>query len=318
MSIPLQKLPYLAQKEVLSTMEMKEIFIFATLSKKNERLVKTCLNTKEFQLTIFPDDDYWVIKLKCLRYPGYDPEFDSEECRQNGLFLGKTVNEVLEFIVKVFQKLKIHIHNEDNIEKFPIYSRFFKSIGVKIDKVFVDRCKQGELQDILKAFKGVLEVKISSCKLEEGIQFDKTICYHFESIEITTSRYMDIKWRSDLLISLIDCRKVLLLLQIHPRPEAKFLPTEDLEAFLKRWVAGSKMEHFRTQAFDLINFPYIFESLGEVIPVRAANFFDGYRECKHEFKEDQCFLIQQKNNGPKAIVYVKYNSVNLETDFELI
>uniref|UniRef100_A0A1I7TBH3 F-box domain-containing protein n=1 Tax=Caenorhabditis tropicalis TaxID=1561998 RepID=A0A1I7TBH3_9PELO len=149
MSIPLQKLPYLAQKEVLSTMKLKEIFKLASLSKKNARIVKACLNDQRFILTVCSTDDSWHIESESS---DDIHEYSSEKCR--GVFLDKTVYEVLEFIVKVFNKPKICVDFAEDIGKFHNYSRFFESLGLKIDKVSVDRCKQGELQNMKLEIRG--------------------------------------------------------------------------------------------------------------------------------------------------------------------
>uniref|UniRef100_A0A1I7TBH7 F-box domain-containing protein n=1 Tax=Caenorhabditis tropicalis TaxID=1561998 RepID=A0A1I7TBH7_9PELO len=312
MSFDFQNLPYLASKEVLSTMKVDEIFKLASLSKKNASKVKPCLNTQRFKLTIFSTDG-WKIETSCQSFSAYF----SENAREEGVFLDKTVYEVLEFIVYVFNKPIINLRIANDIEVFHNYSRFFESLGVKINKVTFDRCKQGELQNMLKAFKEVPNVKLWSVDLEKGTQFDKTIHYQFDLIEITICEFMDVEWQRDLLFSLIDCKGVVVNKNSHPLG-GQSVPTKDLKAFLELWINGSKMEHICTTAFDLSEFPTIFESLGQVIPVKAANRLNGSHKWKLEFREDQCFMIQQKNNGPKAIVWNEYNTVQLETYFELI
>uniref|UniRef100_A0A1I7TBH9 F-box domain-containing protein n=1 Tax=Caenorhabditis tropicalis TaxID=1561998 RepID=A0A1I7TBH9_9PELO len=269
MPIPLQKLPYLALKEVLSTMKLKEIFKIASLSKENARRVKPCISSQRFLLTIFSSDG-WKIESECSR----NFEYWSEDCSKNGIFLDKTGHEVLEFIVEVFNKPNICLLIKNDMEKFHNYSRFFGTLGLKIGQVTFYRCKQGELQNMLEAFKGVPEIHIYSCILEKKIQFDNNINYYFESIEIRISVNSDLKWRKDLLFSLIDCKKVNINGITH-RSGGKLLPTKDLKAFLERWIEGSKMEQFSTTAFDLSKFSTVFKPLGQVIPVRAVNILIG-------------------------------------------
>uniref|UniRef100_A0A1I7TBH2 F-box domain-containing protein n=1 Tax=Caenorhabditis tropicalis TaxID=1561998 RepID=A0A1I7TBH2_9PELO len=276
MSIPLQKLPYLAQKEVLSTMKLKEIFKLASLSKKNARIVKACLNDQRFILTVCSTDDSWHIESESS---DDIHEYSSEKCR--GVFLDKTVYEVLEFIVKVFNKPKICVDFAEDIGKFHNYSRFFESLGLKIDKVSVDRCKQGELQNMLEAFKEVPDVNIFSCEWEKRIQFNKTISYHLESIDIRISGNIGLKWRRDLLFSLMDSKISKLF-----------------------WNDGSKGQRSSIFGQQFLICPSFLPYLSH---------FDR----KLEIRGRICFMIQQKNNGPKAIVLKEQDSVQLETQFEL-
>uniref|UniRef100_A0A1I7TBH6 F-box domain-containing protein n=1 Tax=Caenorhabditis tropicalis TaxID=1561998 RepID=A0A1I7TBH6_9PELO len=311
MSIDLQKLPYLAQKEVLSTMKLKEIFKLATLSKKNARLVKDCMSSQRFILTIFCTDDDWNIKREHEFYS----EYTSIQCDENGIFLDKTVYEELEFIVDVFNKPKICINVQEDMEKFNNYARFLRTLGVNLFEVKVNRCKQGELQNMLETFKEVPEVHIYSCELEEVIQFDKTIRYQFDFIGLSIDRFADVKWQRDVIFSLIDCKRVLINRNSH-RLLGNLIPVQDLKAFLELWMEGSRMEYFWTTAFDLSNFSTILKSLGQLVPVKAIYHFNGFEKRKQEFNGWQCYMIQQKNNGPKAIVFKFHNSVQLETDFE--
>uniref|UniRef100_A0A1I7T360 FBA_2 domain-containing protein n=1 Tax=Caenorhabditis tropicalis TaxID=1561998 RepID=A0A1I7T360_9PELO len=107
----------------------------------------------------------------------------------------------------------------------------------------------------------------------------------------------------NLSFSLIDCKRVWIYQDFHPFEE-KLLPFLYLKAVLKRWIDGSKMQKFWMIIFNLDAVTIIFKLLGQVFPKAGV--------------QSKRFMIQQKKNGPKAIVFKAYNSICLDMQFELV
>uniref|UniRef100_A0A1I7TBI0 F-box domain-containing protein n=1 Tax=Caenorhabditis tropicalis TaxID=1561998 RepID=A0A1I7TBI0_9PELO len=319
MTFPLQKLPYLAIEEVLSTMDLEEKFILAVFSKKSASLVKNSLYTRRFKLKVEYND--WEIKLDPK--PIEEPEktqFSSEQCRNKGIVLPNTSLEVLEFIVDVFPTTHATLETDNDFNTFQDYMQLFEQNQIKVTKVHF-RCVDREVQRFLDVSKDIAHVNIFIDPLETP-SFDNDHRSQFESIGISFSSRMDSKWQKDLLFWLADCKRVRIE---YPKSyvyeeDSKLLTVNDLNEFLDLWIAGgSKIEHLYMDWFAATDFATIFQSLGQGVPVNAAGWpigKDGW--CSTQFAENQCFLIQQLDNGPRAIVFILYNTVFLETEFELV
>uniref|UniRef100_A0A1I7TBH1 F-box domain-containing protein n=1 Tax=Caenorhabditis tropicalis TaxID=1561998 RepID=A0A1I7TBH1_9PELO len=330
MAFRLQKLPYLAFEEVLREMDIREKFILAASSKKSARSVKLCPRPPKLELNIGYDDEWALIV-----YPSDEKEtiktvYTSSECQKDGECLGKTVFSVLEFIADVFNKPPANLSiDEYGMKRFHKYSRFFKKINVTLKHVHI-YCHPGNIQNRLETLKEVPSVYIY---LEEHTNpptpVNTGIQYHFDTIVIYTNLLENPEWHKDLLLCMIDCKAVSIKPDVYKeeyeedddeeQEEEEVLTIQDLTDILIKWIAGSKMECFTIDGIDVTNFADVFKSLGQVVPVRAAKFenFDGIRKMT-EFEENKCFLIQQKDDGPKAIVVIDDDYVLLETDFELV
>uniref|UniRef100_A0A1I7TBI1 F-box domain-containing protein n=1 Tax=Caenorhabditis tropicalis TaxID=1561998 RepID=A0A1I7TBI1_9PELO len=296
MTIPLQKLPYLAFEEVLSTIGLREKFILAALSKKTANLVKKCVFFQRFRLEI--DFDNWAIALESDSLPETDDtRFSSEEYQ-----IHLTIFKVVEFIVKVFKISRASIQTDVDFEMFNNYMVLFERYGVNASRVEA-QCTEASIQDFLKISKEVPHVSVDLIPLGSP-SFDKNVFYHFEFIRIKFCNPIHLKWHKDLLFSLINCKNVEIeWTDKQLDSESVILYTIDLQDFLKRWISGSKIESLQMRGFDSTKFPAIFDSL------RLS--YSPWRPLR--FDDNDGFMIRQVRNGPKAIVYRSGDTVFLKT-----
>uniref|UniRef100_A0A1I7USY7 F-box domain-containing protein n=1 Tax=Caenorhabditis tropicalis TaxID=1561998 RepID=A0A1I7USY7_9PELO len=311
MSFPLQKLPYLAFKEVLSTMEIREKFLIATSSKKSARLVKNCVSSEKYKLSI----------MYCERWDLEKEEegdkYSSSECE--GVF--ETLHDEIEFIVDVFNKPIIWMYTDDPLDS---YTDFIPTLEVLQLKVFTLRfeCGAPELQNLLEKCKENPQIEVSIDSPSIGV-INRESRYHFDSIHLIFIDKIDWDWYLQLILTLLDC-KFVTIETMHQHggasQELQEKTRQWLIDFLNQWISGSRLEYLEIGEIPLdhTNFRTVFEALGQVVPVKQAKSPKKNGDWDiGDFDADTCFMITQKDSGRKAVVYVVYSEIWNITSFVL-
>uniref|UniRef100_A0A1I7UST9 F-box domain-containing protein n=1 Tax=Caenorhabditis tropicalis TaxID=1561998 RepID=A0A1I7UST9_9PELO len=315
MAFPLQKLPYLAFEEVLSTMDLRERFLIATSSKKSAILVKKCVFSKKYKLTIIIGKKWDIVldhphpsQIKKERY-------SSEECEKEGI--DKTLLETLELIIDVFNKPRIRLLTRDPLETYFTFLPFLEKFEVKVNTLRFD-CKEHELQNWLEKCDKIPNIQ-AIIYPSEVIDFNTEAKYNFE--EVCFYFGDDKEWVShkDLLISLFDCKRVEtgcpFLAKKYASQELEEQSHLGLVEILKRWISGSRMEFLDIWKIpiDKLTFSTIFEALGQVVPVKQATYPKRYGGWKTIYFHDNCFMIEQNETGRKAHVFIIHDEKNYYT-----
>uniref|UniRef100_A0A1I7USW9 F-box domain-containing protein n=1 Tax=Caenorhabditis tropicalis TaxID=1561998 RepID=A0A1I7USW9_9PELO len=320
MAFRLQNLPYLAFKEVLSTIDLREKFLIATLSKKSASLVKRCVFLKKYILTV-EYSKHWDLEVDRSYYsPQIEKEesYSSEECRKEGVSFDKTLLETLELIIDVFNKPRICLDTGDPLESYFSFLPFLERLEMKVNTLhFV--CETHEMQNLLEKCKEVQNIDIH-IRSSEIVDYNKQAKYHFEEARFL---FGGEKWvlHKDLLISSLDCKRVLMTC---PLFTGIFLPASQelqershigLVEILKSWISGSRMEFLFIGSFPLayFNFRTVFEELGQVVPIKQATYPKRYGGWETIYFHDNCFMIEQNETGRKAHVFVVHEMSDFYT-----
>uniref|UniRef100_A0A1I7USW8 F-box domain-containing protein n=1 Tax=Caenorhabditis tropicalis TaxID=1561998 RepID=A0A1I7USW8_9PELO len=316
MAFDLQNLPFRAFKEVLSTIDLREKFLIATLSKKSASLVKKSLSLKKYKLTL-SHSKHWDLEEDRSDYSPQIKKGERHSSKEGGsLDLLKT----LEFIIDVFNKPRTCLLTNDPLESYYSYFPFFERLELKVNTLHF-QCQWHELQSLLEDCEKIpnIQVMIYSSVPSEIVDFNKQAKYHFEEAHFIYGDDKEWVSHNDLLISSLDCKRV----QIGFPFFAGQLASQELQErsllglveLLKRWIAGSRMEFLNIWKIPMnfSKFKTVFKSLGQRVPVKQATYPKKGGGWKTINFHDNCYMIEQNKTGRKAHVFVIHDEKNYYT-----
>uniref|UniRef100_A0A1I7USU0 F-box domain-containing protein n=1 Tax=Caenorhabditis tropicalis TaxID=1561998 RepID=A0A1I7USU0_9PELO len=292
MAFHLQNLPYLAFKEVLSTMDLREKFLIATSSRKSASLVKRCVFPQKYKFTILYCK-YWDLKVDRAHWSQIKKgdRYSSEECKKEGISLNKTVLETFELIIDVFNKPRTCMSNNDLLESYNSFQPFFEKLEMKVNTLIFN-CKTHELQSTLEKYKEIPNVNVF-VNSSEIVDFNPQAKHHFERASFYFDEDIDWDLHKHLLISLLDSKMVYMYSDL-------IAAYEDISEEIER------MEFLELEMFPLnyYTFETVFESLGQVVPVKQATYLERSGAWNTRHFSGNCFMIEQKETGRKAHVFL--------------
>uniref|UniRef100_A0A1I7UTH5 F-box domain-containing protein n=1 Tax=Caenorhabditis tropicalis TaxID=1561998 RepID=A0A1I7UTH5_9PELO len=293
------RLPYVAIREVLMRMSLKEQFLFSILSKLSKWLVKSIKQETHVSLPIIGFIEF-SNQNELIHVQSQDHDLSIyfwNDLPENLVFWNKPHNVCIQHLVDVF-KSKVHVETFESDYRKNL--EFLEELHVNIHSV---NGSTEYLQETLDAFNRIKRVELLHTKTSSEEIFQLKDSYHFDFIKITNcDNALDSANRRSLLLSLINCKKVIIQNVIYR--------IQDLVDFLGRWICGSKVEHMQIH-FDRDDFnAIIFEKLGQVNQVTSA-------VVGGEKISSPCFLIKQQGTGREAIVYTNDYVVILTTDFKI-
>uniref|UniRef100_A0A1I7UTH4 F-box domain-containing protein n=1 Tax=Caenorhabditis tropicalis TaxID=1561998 RepID=A0A1I7UTH4_9PELO len=291
MEFRLLRLPYLAIKEVLMSMSLREQFLISITSKTSKSLVKSI--KQKTQLAVAQNGKMCLkTKKETVCVQSQEHELSFVEYPPGRLIIWKKpLNSCMEHLVEVFRsKVHVSLASKENL-------KFLEELPVNIHSVKVTTV---HLQETLDSLRNIPVVELT-CQKPSNNSFESS--YHFDSIIIKFSNNSPFTTtRRSLLLSLINCRKVHIQNIVYS--------TQNLIDFLGKWINGSKMERLQV-CFNRNKFnKSIFEQLGQV---ESGTFTRAGKKPRFPLS----FIIKQNGTGIEAIVYTCGNNVIMTTKFEV-
>ncbi|CAO4360135.1 unnamed protein product [Caenorhabditis nigoni] len=284
---PLHRLPIIVYEDVLKLLDTREHFNLAMTSKKSCKAVQKIL-------TIYFPRQY---KMTCVLNAAGCLTIEVSDASSRVQF-GTIFYFHAQFISTLVKVFKISSCTQLNL-----YDRFannktiidaLKDAGCEISKVAL--CEQSyektNPETILNVFRNIPGVAIYFMNYVQFIQKPKTRPFEFKDLKIRYGKWISIKHLTE---TFIDCQRLHL--------EKSVLSDAEMKSFLKRWMEGSKMK-FLCIEYSRFNLKRIIKNIPATPLVGAVEIKNGVGiSYKYQMREGQCYMIQQKNRGPSAVVY---------------
>ncbi|PIC52008.1 hypothetical protein B9Z55_000229 [Caenorhabditis nigoni] len=288
---PLHRLPLWVYEDVLKLLDIKEHFSLAGTSKKSfkavQKMVSICC-PQNFRMDCSLTRNRMEIVLS-KEQPPYLVHFDT---------YFRPVQEYISMIVQLFKVTRCELSLQDTFETHKDVIQILKDCGISKVSMWESPGEQTNLEAILDVYCNIPEVHISRLNAVGAIPTTRT--FEFNTLSIENGIWFSI---GHLTESFLNCKKLYL-------KECR-LSNADVNTFLKRWIEGSKMERccIENSQFNLR------EIIGDIPVIPAAGLMLFIDQIYH-VDEGSGYIIQQKNDGPRAIIVSHVNRVTLTTEFE--
>ncbi|CAL2041606.1 unnamed protein product [Caenorhabditis brenneri] len=315
-SFPLLRLPNLAREHVVVVMDIREQYLFATLSQKSKRVAKNGLrrlphtfrlemepdkinieiqkdgNVRRFEFKIFPADVHGVVSdsrsLNRIL-------FKVEDIQESSI-------EQLSFLLGLFNISRFDLH----IFRFP--TDFIKQVLATVKRLRITIFELiVELENVDNEMYGwtmenCRDVKrlLNCCPTTHNFQWDSQEPFCFEYLSLWSAPWLTLNHMTRLFMN---CK----FFEVN-RNNTQFT-IDDLNRFVKLWMNDSNMEYFEVMVKYSTNLDHILRDI-EKEPVRRA-FFENRLE---EFEPGEAFKIQQEC-GKEAVVCIWGIRFNINTHF---
>ncbi|CAO4360136.1 unnamed protein product [Caenorhabditis nigoni] len=288
---PLHRLPLWVYEDVLQLLDVGDYFSFASTSKKSftavQKIVSICC-TQNVRMDCTLTRNRMEIVLSSEQ-PPYLVHFDTES---------RPVQEYIRMIVQLFKVSRCELSLQDTFETHKDVIEILKDCGISKVTIWESPGEQTNLEAILDVYCNIPEVQISRLNAVDVIP--TTRLFEFKALSIENGIWFSI---SHLTKTFINCKNLFL--------KGSQLSNADMNTFLKRWIEGSEMERCCIESSHL----NLQEIIGDVPAIPAAGLMLFTDQIYHV--DEGCgYIIQQKNDGPRAIIVSHVNKVMLTTEFE--
>ncbi|CAL2041600.1 unnamed protein product [Caenorhabditis brenneri] len=294
-SFPLIRLPSLARDHVFVLMNVREQYLFATLSKKSIRVAKSGVRRLSYSFEMMLVYDEASISI---RKDGTDDSFELLISRRS------TVNRILnriclkvESIKEVSTELLPFLNDLFKISRFDLdfFSEDFEEFwaSMKISKIEFNKLEVRGRDN--KTFDWIMEncrdVKklVNDYQTTDDFQWDSLKPFTFDYLSLCNAPWLTVDHMSRLFNDLKFFEVV--------RNEVP-MTNDDLNQLVKNWIDNSKLEFFGVQVNTPINLNHILEDIQKE-PVQRARV----ENCLRDFAPGNAFKIRQKS-GKEAVVCI--------------
>ncbi|CAO4360130.1 unnamed protein product [Caenorhabditis nigoni] len=188
----------------------------------------------------------------------------------------RPVQKYISMIVRLFKVSRCELSLQDTFETHKDVIEILKDCGISKVTMWEAPGEQTNLEAILDVYCNIPEVRISRLSAVDVIPTTRPFEFNTLSIE-----------------------------------KGIWLSNADVNTFLKRWIEGSKMEDVVLRTHISI-YKKSSEASQSFLP--QVSCFSMTSEIYH-VDEGFGYIIQQKNDGPRAIVLSHVNKVTLTTEF---